>query len=114
MAATEDFTMSNKTGIELIAEERARQIAVEGWTPEHDDQHTNGQLTDAAMCFCMAGDGMRLRGWNVEKARKEMLAFCWPWSPAWCKPDSTAIGNYKKAGALIAAEIDRLQRRGIQ
>lgn len=27
-----------KTGIELIAEERQRQIEKECWTPEHDDQ----------------------------------------------------------------------------
>lgn len=30
-----------KTGIELIAEERQRQIEVEGWTPEYDDVANN-------------------------------------------------------------------------
>lgn len=98
------------SGAELIAVERRRQIAEEGWTPEHDDEHTSGELTDAAACFLLAADGMVHKGWSQARAREKMLAFCWPWSPAWCKPDATAIGNYKKAGALIAAEIDRQQR----
>jgi hypothetical protein len=33
-----------KTGIEIIAEERKRQIEVEEWTPEEDDLYTAGQL----------------------------------------------------------------------
>ena len=32
-----------KTGIELITEERQRQIEVEGWTPEHDAKHAFGE-----------------------------------------------------------------------
>jgi hypothetical protein len=42
---------SMKTGIELIAEERKRQIEVEGWTAEHDDEHTDGELALAAVCY---------------------------------------------------------------
>ena len=102
-----------KTGSELIAAERARQISVEGWTPDHDEKHSRGELTDAAMCYNLAADGMVQRGWTVEQAKAEMLAFCWPWEPEWCKPAPTAIRNYVKAGALIAAEIDRLQRLGV-
>lgn len=45
-----------KTGIELIAEERQRQITEEGWTPEHDINHTNGQLASAAACYAMTKD----------------------------------------------------------
>ena len=40
-----------KTGIELIAEERHRQIEKEGWTPEHDDQHNAGDLVHAAAAY---------------------------------------------------------------
>lgn len=39
-----------KSGIDLIAAERQRQIEEEGWTPDHDDQHTNGELALAAAC----------------------------------------------------------------
>jgi len=31
-----------KTGVELIADERQRQIEVEGWTAEHDDANEYG------------------------------------------------------------------------
>jgi hypothetical protein len=35
----------------------------------------------------------------------------WPWDRAWWKPSpNNRIRDMEKAGALIAAEIDRLQR----
>ena len=34
-----------KTGIEIIAEERKRQIEVEEWTPEEDDLYTDRKST---------------------------------------------------------------------
>lgn len=41
-----------KTGIELIAEERRRQIEAEGWTAEHDKgENSNGQLAAAAASY---------------------------------------------------------------
>ena len=45
-----------KTGIDLIAEERQRQISVEGWTPQHDDTHTDNSLAKAAACYAMPKD----------------------------------------------------------
>lgn len=36
--------------IEEIAAERKRQIEIEGWTREHDEQHANGELANAAAC----------------------------------------------------------------
>jgi hypothetical protein len=37
-----------KTGMELIADERKRQIDQEGWTAEHDDGHDGRELARAA------------------------------------------------------------------
>ena len=37
-----------KTGVELIAAERQRQIEVEGWTVEHDAEHKEGEISMAA------------------------------------------------------------------
>ena len=34
----------------------------------------------------------------------------WPWSDKWWKPSDDPVRNLVKAGALLAAEIDRLQR----
>ena len=98
------------TAIELIAAERERQVAVEGWTPEHDDKHGRGELLSAAQSYAFA----------VPKAiaiQRELIAMdgiesgpMWPWEPSWWKPSLDPIRNLVKAGALIAAEIDRLQR----
>lgn len=87
------------TGAELIAAERARQIEVEGWTPEHDDEHDDNELPKAAVAYVLASRNLVLGSW----------AF-WPWHEDWWKPSDDPIRNLVKAGALIAAEIDRLQR----
>ena len=85
-----------KQGIELIAEERKRQVDEEGWTEEHDDQHTCGELKIAAACYTTLSD--------------HPAPSFWPWLIEWWKPSGDPIRNLVKAGALIAAEIDRLQR----
>ena len=33
----------------------------------------------------------------------------WPWAKKWWKPSDDPVRNLVKAGALIAAEIDRLE-----
>lgn len=92
-----------KTGTELIAEERARQIKSEGWTPAHDDEHEHGQLLDAGLSYLRAAI-------NVGHPAMRNPPREWPWEAEWWKPSSEPIRNLVKAGALIAAEIDRLQR----
>lgn len=84
------------TGIHDIWAERIRQEGGEGWTPEHDDQHTHGELARAAMCYAdpLNGPGVPYR---------------WPWDRVWWKPTDRRR-DLVKAGALIAAEIDRLDR----
>lgn len=100
-----------KSGIELIAEERQRQIQEEGWTKEHDAEHAIGELAMAASCYAM-----------IPEYRPEKMApLGWPWDDLWWKPSfvRTSDGAFvqpkhlrvrelQKAGALIAAEIDRL------
>lgn len=93
-----------KTGIELIAEERKRQIEVEGWTPEHDSNHNCGQLSDAAICYAMRG--------YWKKRLSTWFAVIWPFGIEWYKPsENDRVRDLVKAGALIAAEIDRLQNK---
>jgi hypothetical protein len=86
-----------KTGIQLIAAERKRQVTKEGWTAKHDDGHKRFQLTRAAISYAQSGADM-LATWD------------WPWELEDWKPSKEPIRNLVKAGALIAAEIDRLQR----
>jgi hypothetical protein len=86
-------------GAELIAAERTRQINDEGWTPGHDAQWKGQELGFAARCYLD-------RGLNLIPHLHDPSPF-WPWDAAWWKPSEEPIRNLIKAGALIAAEIDR-------
>lgn len=98
-----------KNGAELIAAERERQITEEGWTPEHDDEHTDSELIGAAISYALESYSIGLLDDDDDDDHGFMPA-SWPWDAEWWKPSSDAIRNLVKAGALIAAEIDRLQR----
>lgn len=89
------------SGAALITAERTRQIHDEGWTPEHDHGHDRGQLIDAALSYLRAAI-------NPGHPAMQTPPQEWPWEPAWWKPADHPIRNLVKAGALIAAEIDRL------
>ena len=103
------------TGIELITKERQRQIKEEGWTSGHDAEHEDGELSDAAACYCIAEN--RHINWNSPrvnaKAHIELeRTLFWPWAKGWWKPTpDDRIKELTKAGALIAAEIDRIQAK---
>lgn len=98
------------SGVDLIATERQRQIEEEGWTAEHDDEHDNGELASAATAYAGAPGRWKPDEYTGTVAARTPMY--WPWSPKWWKPTGNAVGDLVKAGALIAAEIDRLQRRG--
>lgn len=96
-----------KSGIELIAEERARQITEERWDASHDDKHIAGELSSAAACYA---EGSMLFVDTHDGDSQSMGFEClWPWEAKDWKPGSR-IRELQKAGALIAAEIDRINR----
>ncbi|MCW1922694.1 hypothetical protein OKA05_09025 [Luteolibacter arcticus] len=113
------------TGVELIAAERARQVAEEGYTPESDDRYDIGQLVDASICYATAGtclvNGPVMMGTDYDCTPENLLpnfqeyqfgvGVSWPWVWASFKISPDPIRCLVKAGALLAAEIDRLQRR---
>src|SRR5690554_814282 len=92
--------------ISEIAAERKRQIEVEGWTPEHDDEHSRGELLDAALCYAQRRSDSRMFGYEVEKYPAPAR---WPWSREWWKPKDERR-DLIRAAALIVAEIERLDR----
>lgn len=94
------------TGAELIAVERERQIYDEGWTQEHDDEHRGGELSQAAICYAYISAFVPMS----RMPSSLEIPTAWPWDEEWWKPSSDPIRNLVKAGALICAEIDRLQR----
>ena len=86
------------SAIELIAEERKRQIEQEDWDSSHDDNHIFDELAKAAACYALPPTiGVRTEHW--------------PWDFNWWKPtENDRIRELVKAGALIVAEIERLKR----
>lgn len=91
-------------GVALIAGERRRQVEVEGWSAEHDDQWVQFELVMAAVCYLWIVAASHL-------ARVARPPLWWPWDWSWWKPDhEDPMRNLVKAGALVAAEIDRLLR----
>lgn len=96
-----------KTGIELIASERHRQQTEEGWSPSHDDSHEYGELCAAAESYLLE---LRTRVIGTSGLPIRNPPPAWPWDDHWWKPTSDPVRQLVKAGALIAAEIDRLQR----
>lgn len=114
MTTSNEHNAEHSLGIRIITRERQRHFDVEGWTPEHDDEHTNGELARAAACYAWPPP----RPLFVKKD-------AWPWDHHDWKPEIWSIPNatgrekrdarirvLAKAGALIAAEIDRLERIG--
>lgn len=92
-----------------VLAERQRQISVEGWGPERDDTYRHGELASAAASYAQCA-GLQGEGATTENAFKEPFAENWPWSEAWWKPSAEPRRNLVKAGALILAEIERLDR----
>ena len=90
------------TGVEEIAAERQRQIEVEGWTAKHDDCQAGGDIARAAAAYALSST-------EYPKMRGHKPPAFWPWAAEWWKP-TTRRRDLIKAGALIAAEIDRLDR----
>ncbi|MCK5133206.1 MAG: hypothetical protein KAR40_13775 [Candidatus Sabulitectum sp.] len=99
-----------KTGIESIAIERQRQIDAEGWTPSHDDEHVHGALSAAGASYAMNASE------NIDRAIVGVVDTIekpndWPFLPKFWKPTpKDLVRQLAKAGALIAAEIDRINR----
>ncbi|TEP53295.1 hypothetical protein IPC72_31235 [Pseudomonas aeruginosa] len=90
-----------------VQAERRRQVEAEGWTPEHDDAHSHGQMARAAACYALAGSSAPNDG-----TAALLVSLAWPWDEQWWKP-STARRDLVKACALALAEIERLDRAGI-
>jgi hypothetical protein len=95
-------------GARLIAEERRRQVAVEGYDADHDAAHRRAELAWAAACYAAPGAVYRM------SQSAGAIAFVDPWPGGWPdkreRPAETEgrLRELVKAGALVAAELDRL------
>ncbi len=86
-----------QAGTDRICEERYRQVNEKGWSPEHDDAHSGGELLEEAIRW--AAEGTR---WSTP-----LDGLCGTAAKRKSKP---RLRQLEIAGALIAAEIDRLSR----
>lgn len=86
------------TGSYMIAVERERQVIDEGYNAEHDHVHTPMTLARAAVSYILCND---------EKKRNVARNTYWPWEDKYYKPRDMKR-NLIRAGALVAAAIDRL------
>ncbi len=90
---------SLSNAVQSVIAERQRHQSVEGWTPEHDDQYSKSQLLWASSCYVLNA----IHPFN-------RIPFDWPWTPEWWKPTNPRR-DMVKAGALILAEIERIDRQ---
>ena len=101
-----------KTGIELIAEERQRQIEVEGYSAQHDSQHKASEFAYAIIAYAEAAKaGINCQELGITNETyismvKRDMGRYFPWGEF---KTTTDIRDLVKAGALIAALIDKLQ-----
>lgn len=116
LAALEAENAALKADAELteaasdVLAERKRQISAEGWTIEHDDDHDDGALSAAASTYALAAsDRLNPVRRGIEFGGGRRGPSTWPWSR-----DSWKYGTPRrmlvKAGALVLAEIERLDR----
>lgn len=94
-----------KTGISIIIDERLRQLTTKGYDNAHDDKHNKGELAHAAALFAYPEISSYVLS---EKNWPEGKAFYHPTEEVSTVADR--IKELAKAGALITAEIDRLNR----
>lgn len=101
-----------KNGIQLIAEERERQIKI-GYDERHDSQHSEDILVDAAMSYVsLALIGIKAKDLSVDEAMYFKFKYLEQFPSGWeFKPSTNNIRDLVKAGALIAAAIDRINSK---
>ena len=105
IAAPSPIAAEDVDGAQMIVRERERQKSQERWTPEHDDEHDRGQMAVAGAWYAIHHTDA-----TMEYPDNDPEESGWPWGAQWCKPKDD-IRNLARAGALIAAEIDRIKRR---
>ncbi|MAO64286.1 MAG: hypothetical protein CL666_04745 [Balneola sp.] len=89
--------------IELVIAERKRQIEKEGWSIEHDDNHTRHELACAGAYYAVPQ--------IVRNHLDDSLIHLWPWEEEAFKPTpGNRLRELTKATSLLIAEMERIIR----
>lgn len=89
------WTLS-QAALDVLAERRG-QVEREGWTSEHDDQHSVEELQKAGVAYASIGVCA-------------LPSIFWPWGRDWWKPKGLRQ-NLVRGAALLIAAIERLDRQ---
>lgn len=89
-----------------VLSERRRQIMEEHRLPIDDDDYTLGQLAWAASGYAAGSTTSHQAGGTLQPTN-------WPWAPRWWKPGAPRQ-MLIKSGALILAEIERIDRAALK
>ena len=102
--------MEPSTAARDVLAERQQQMEAERWTPEHDDDHDTGEIAQAAACYA-SPQPIYVKETDYEEGMTGCVRFdgAWPWADQWWKPKDRRR-DLVRAGALILAEIERLDR----
>ncbi|OCC01886.1 hypothetical protein BA190_26750 [Labrys sp. WJW] len=96
-----------------VLDERRRQVEAEGYTRAHDDSHKSGELALAAALYAIPYEaevgGHKLVDQDDFIGLHMDLKIACGWT---LKPEPDPRKRLIKAGALILAEIERLDRQG--
>lgn len=105
------------SGLEDVIAERRRQINEEGWSADHDDQHDKGEMALAAASYAYTStlvnseiEAHKNALWGSPSGVFSVIRHLWRWEPRWFKPQNKR-SDLVRAGALILAEIDRIDRQ---
>ena len=97
------------TGLNIIAKERYRQLTVKHYDADHDAEHRDGDLAIAGAIYAMPEPARLFVVQSVVNGIPRLAPLLWPFALSEYKPSrDDRIKELAKAGALIAAEIDRL------
>ena len=96
-----DTALQAVIALQMVIQERRRQIASEGFDAKHDDRYKADELARAAVCYALPSM------FHSEVAP-------WPFDSDWFKPSEDKKRNIVKAIALLVAEHEwRLRAENI-
>ena len=106
----EEIAADGFLGAKMILEERLRQIREEGWDADNDDSYRGGELIRAAQAYLMMSSALIRLGPEIPFRATVAGSDWWPWDERSYNPKADVKKNLVWAGALIAAELDRMER----
>lgn len=118
MEVVDEGALPELPGLEEIRRERVRQICHLGRTQDHDAAYTQGELVAGAATYLEAARLQKMFGDDpdaeqqaaIQAELEAVVEKNWPWEESRPNLSAGPLTNLVKAGAMIAAELDRRER----